>query len=820
MAIWTLAYQGFEPKQESLREALCALGNGYFCTRGAAEWADADEVHYPGTYLAGGYNRLVTEVSGRLVENEDLVNMPNWLCLTFRIEDGDWFNLGAVDLLSYSQKLNTDEGVLVRRMRFRDREGRETWLTSRRIVHMGRPHLAAIEWTLTPQNWTGRLEVRSALDGRVTNYGIKRYRELNGKHLEPLDSGSFGDDVIYVLVQTTQSRRQVAEAARTSILLSGEAVEAEVKTVVEDGYAAQLFAFEAVEGRSYNVEKVVALFTSRDRAISEPALKARATATRVDNFATLLRTHRQAWELMWRRCDITLIGCEPVPLPPDSTVTLADSPEPTLTDSQRMQMILRVHIFHLLQTVSRNTVGLDVGMPARGLHGEAYRGHIFWDELFIFPFLTYSVPEITRALLMYRYRRLDQARELAEDAGFRGAMFPWQSGSDGREETQQMHLNPKSGRWIPDLSHNQRHVSLAVAYNVCEYFEVTGDEVFMSVYGTEMLLEIARFFASLTKYNAGRGRYEIHGVMGPDEYHEKYPDSDEEGLRNNAYTNLMVSWLLDHALRALEGLQDYRRAELREILELDDQELSLWVDISHKLYVPFHDGDIISQFEGYEQLKELDWDGYRKKYGDIHRLDRILEAEGDTANRYKVSKQADVLMLFYLFSSGELSRIFDRLGYSFDPNSIPKNIDYYARRTSHGSTLSNIVESAVLSRSDLSASWKMFCRALESDVGDIQNGTTAEGIHLGAMAGTVDLLQRCYTGLEIRDGVLVFDPLLPVELEGLVLGLRFQGIWLDVKLTHSRLSITARKGGLETVRVGVRDRVHYIRAGYTREFEI
>lgn len=820
MPLWTLAYNGFEPDLEGLREALCALGNGYFCTRGAAEWADADEVHYPGTYLAGGYNRLTTEVSGRLVENEDLVNMPNWLCLTFRIEDGDWFDLGAVELLSYQQKLNTRDGVLTRSMRFRDGEGRETSLISRRLVHMGKPHLAAIEWTFTPENWTGKVEVRSALDGRVINAGVERYRQLNSEHLEPLDNGPFGDDVIYVLVQTTQSRRQVAEAARTRILLNGDAVEAEVETVVESGYAAQHFNFEAARGKSYNVEKVVALFTSRDRAISEPALKARTTASRVGNFAALLHTHRQAWDLMWRRCDITLVVSERAPVALDPQFEFADSPEPTLTSNQRMQMVLRVHTFHLLQTVSRNTVGLDVGVPARGLHGEAYRGHIFWDELFIFPFLTYCVPEITRALLMYRYRRLDQARDLAADAGFRGALFPWQSGSDGREETQQMHLNPKSGRWLPDLSHNQRHVNLAIAYNIWEYFQVTRDWVFMSVFGTEMMLEIARFFASLTKYSPERDRYEIHGVMGPDEYHEKYPDSDEEGLRNNAYTNVMVSWLLDQALQALEGQQEYRRGELREILDLDDQELSLWSDISHKLYVPFHDGDIISQFEGYEKLEELDWDAYREKYGDIHRLDRILEAEGDTANRYKLSKQADVLMLFYLFSSRELTRIFDRLGYTLDPESIPKNIDYYARRTSHGSTLSNIVQSAVLARSDRPQSWEMFCRALESDVGDIQHGTTAEGIHLGAMAGTVDLLQRCYTGLEIRDGVLIFDPLLPEQLEGLGFGIRFQGVWLDVKLTHTQLAITARKGGLETVRVGVRDRVHYVRAGYTREFEI
>src|SRR5690606_3457513 len=139
MTGWTLAYDDFEPKQEGLREALCTLGNGYFATRGAAEEAEADEIHYPGTYLAGGYNRLKTEIAGRVIENEDLVNMPNWLFLTFRPADGDWFNLLGSEILSYRQELDLKAGVLTRDVRFRDRQGRETTLTSRRIVSMSDP---------------------------------------------------------------------------------------------------------------------------------------------------------------------------------------------------------------------------------------------------------------------------------------------------------------------------------------------------------------------------------------------------------------------------------------------------------------------------------------------------------------------------------------------------------------------------------------------------------------------------------------------------------------------------------------------------------
>ena len=184
---------------------------------------------------------------------------------------------------------------------------------------------------------------------------------------------------------------------------------------------------------------------------------------------------------------------------------------------QFLQVFL--HIFHLLQTVSENTIDLDVGVPSRGWHGEAYRGHILWDELFIFPFLNLRLPELTRSLLMYRYRRLEEARHLARQAGHRGAMFPWQSGSDGREESQVLHLNPRSGRWVPDESNLQRHVSAAIAYNVWQYHQATQDVEFLAHYGAEMLLSIARFWASIATFDPERERYEIRGVAGPDEYH-------------------------------------------------------------------------------------------------------------------------------------------------------------------------------------------------------------------------------------------------------------------------------------------------------------
>jgi alpha,alpha-trehalase len=801
MSPWTLVYDRFDPDQEKLREALCTLGNGYFATRGAAPEAGLDEVHYPGTYLACGYNRLQTEISGRVVENEDLVNLPNWLPLTFRVDGGSWFELAREEVLSYRQELDLKHGVLKREIRFRDVAGRVSRLSERRLVHMGNTHLAALETTLTAENWSGTVELRSALDGRVVNRGVERYRPLDGRHLEAVASEEVDEETLFLKSRTVQSRREVALAVRTRVRRGGERVLADRGRVIREGYACHSIAVPLSQGGEVTVEKVVALFDSRDRAISECGLAARIEVSRAGSFDELLHDHVGAWEHLWSRFDLRLGLSEGA-------------------DAAWTARILRLHIFHLLQSVSPHSMDLDVGVPSRGWHGEAYRGHIFWDELFIFPFFNLRLPEITRSLLMYRFRRLGEARASAREAGYRGAMYPWQSGSDGREESQRFHLNPKSGRWIPDNSRLQRHVNAAIAYNVWQYYQATRDMEFLYAYGAEMMLEIARFWASLTTYNPGRERYEIRGVMGPDEYHDGYPDADEPGLNNSAYTNVFAVWVLRAAAQALDVLPENRSEELRQVLGLAPEELRRWEDIASRMFVPFHGDGIISQFEGYENLAELDWEGYREKYGNIERLDRILEAEDDTPNRYQASKQADVLMLFYLFSAEQLRELFEALGYCFARETIPKNIAYYMARTSHGSSLSRVVHSWVLARSDRKRSWNLFREALHSDVADIQGGTTPEGIHLGAMAGTVDLIRRCYTGLETRGDVLWLNPLLPDELESLRMDLRYRGHSLGLEIDGSKLKVTALRCTERCIRVAVKGKVCEIEAGKTRKWDL
>ena len=787
---WTLSFDGYDPSSEKLREALCTVGNGVFATRGCAPESDSSAEHYPGTYAAGVYNRLNDEIDGKTIDNESLVNLPNWLPVTFRVDEGEWFDIDAADLLDYRQELDLRRAVLHRRFRFRDNQGRTTDVVQRRFVAMHRPHAAALETTISALDWSGRIEFRSLLDGAVRNTLVGRYRDLSSNHLEVVETKALSTDSALLISQTVQSRIPIALSVRNTLWRNDKATSAAYELVDEDGKIGHDIKVDVAVGESVTLEKMVTVFTGRDHAISTPADEGERWLARLGRFDEELDAHSLVWAQLWEHFQIEL-------------------------DGRGSELrIVRLHLLHLLQTVSPNTVGLDVGVPARGLHGEAYRGHIFWDELFVFPVLNLRLPTLTRSLLRYRYLRLPEARQAATAVGHKGAMFPWQSGSDGREESQQLHLNPRSGRWNPDPSRHQHHIGIAVAYNVWQYYQVTGDLEFLKEYGTEMLVEVARFFASLATYDLERDRFDIRGVIGPDEFHSGYPGKPYSGVDNNAYTNVMSVWVILRALDALALVPTQTRADLLSALAIDDEEIAHWETVSRRLFVPMHDG-VISQFESYGDLDELDWDAYRSKYGDIQRLDRILEAEGDDVNRYRASKQADVLMLFYLLSADELRELLERLGYDFAGEAIPRTIDYYIARTSHGSTLSSVVHSWVLARANRDQAMEYFDRVLASDIADVQGGTTSEGIHLAAMSGSVDLLQRCFSGLEIRADRLVLCPQWPEALGLLEFGILYRGHRLRIQITGRKVEVTADAGIQPPIEIECRGQLAELRQGET-----
>ncbi|MGZ4659805.1 MAG: HAD-IA family hydrolase [Arthrobacter sp.] len=794
---WHLVFEGFDAGHEGHREALTTLGNGYLGVRGAAP--EGGPYSYAGMYLAGIYNRVRAKSADEMLLEEHMVNAPNCLPLDLRLAGQEWWSAGGLYVVRERRVLDLKKAVLERRLLLEGADGRRLEVVQTRFASMAEPHLLVLQTAITALGWSGMVEVRSGIDAGVRNANLPERAQGSDVHLadktapQRPDPEVRPDGTSVVEVETTQSLIRIAVAYRTQVSPAAAHI---------TGGAIGAFHFQTLPvsletGTTARITKSVAVVTSRDRAISSPETGARSVLERAPgDFDVLLAAHEEAWRRELRPFLVEI-----------------DAPLP-------VRMVLNLHIFHLLQTLTHHTAELDAGVTARGLHGEGYRGHVFWDELFVLPVLTSRTPDIARSVLDYRWRRLPAARHAASLAGQEGAKFPWQSGSDGSEETPKWLYNDRSGRWVRDYSHLQVHSGLAVAFNAWQYFQATGNKIWLLQKGAELVVEVARFFCSLAEYDETGGRYHVRGVVGPDEYHTGYPYRDKPGLDDNAYTNVMAAWVCSQAAGILSFLHGSERAGLMDRLGVTDAEAAGWERLGTLMYVPFHSDGVISQFAGYGDLQELDWDHYRDTYGDIERLDLILEAEDDATNHYKLAKQADVLMLPYLLGHDGLVTVLQRLGYGFTHEQLNRTVEYYLARTAHGSTLSRVAHASVLAGLDADRAWDSFREALDADLDDTQHGTTRAGIHLGAMAGTIDVVQRSFAGLRFSGDTILFAPNLPTGLRAVAFEVLYRGHRLRIHLKGGDMSIASAPGDAGPIKVRVHGNDEFLPAGQTRHFPL
>lgn len=758
-----LVFDHYDPADERRREALLAQGNGLLSCRASAPEAAALHTanagdHYAGFYRAGWYDHATREVNGSKVEMAALVNLPDPFGLSFALDDGDWYRLDEIELQRYRQSLTLDSGLLERELDF-ELAGHALQLHETRFVSMATPQLAVLRWELKIPPQVDRLRLRTALDGGVTNAAIRRNQAYEGQRLRDivLQHEEDGRAALSAGLADEEHRLVMAAQVRTPGMdLRWRGRQAEQRLLQ------QAECRRPADGRLI-IEKRVVVQVDQERPRDDSVARAQLLQQLPgDTFANLQRAHSDAWARLWQRMRID-----------------ADDP--------RLELTLRFHAFHLLQTVSPHSVGHDIGFPPRGWM-EGYYGQVFWDELFAFPFLATHFPELARSLLDYRHRRLDKARERARRLGLHGAMFPWRSACSGEEETPPWQCNPMSGRWMADHTYLQRHIGSAVAYDAWQLYLVTDDETLLAGPAGELIIEVARFWASLVRFDQALQRYLICGVIGPDEYHNGYPGAAEPGLDNNAYTNLMATWTLCRALQVLELLPESRATALAERLKLGMDEPARWRDISRRMYLPFIDEDVLCQFEGFEQLQPppQEW-----LHGDRPRLDWTLEARHDSSDGYQLTKQADVLMAHHLLPQPALGSLLERLGYHHDEKSRRHTLAHHLARITHESSLSKVVCAGALAPVDSQASWAYFQQSLNTDLYAPDNQGTQEGVHLGAMCGSLDVLQRHYLGVRLElDGLHIF-PAMPAELGDLTLQLTYRKARLELQLRGGQLRVVA-----------------------------
>lgn len=783
---WQVTYHGYRPgKDEYSVESLLTVGNGFMGLRGTMPEMEISDDHYPATYLASLYNTAASIVADQTIYNEDFVNAPN-LQKIYLIVDDEKIAFEKDQIKKLTRTLHMKTGLFTANAIVTTKSGKDIAIKVKKIANMEHTAQYSIHYAFMPLNFSGTVTVVTEADGDVYNYNVARYRSLTKDHLDITGLHATGKKALLV----AKTKASEITVTQYSELFSDTLDLTQLENTQTDKVIRQKITFSAAKNTWYSLDKTVSVAQRRKE---ESPLEIDLNTITLPDFKTSAAQSAIAWQILWDKAAITISG------------------------DLMSQKLLNLHTYHLLCSASPNgNKGLDASITARGLHGEAYRGHIFWDELFILPFYIIHFPKTAREILLYRYRRLKAAKIDAKKAGYKGAMFPWQSGLEGTEQSQELHLNPISGKWKEDHSRLQRHVSLAIAYNIWQYFNNAQDEDFMKQYGLELMLEIAHFWESAAIWDEKLERYSIDHVMGPDEFHESYPNSEKGGLKNNAYTNMMVVWLFEEIARLQEVLPTDFAATV-EKSGISAETLHRMKDIKNKLALEINEDGIIAQFEGYFNLKDLDWDYYQEKYGNVYRMDRILNAEGHSADEYKVAKQADSLMIFYNFPQQKVDEILQDLNYDLPADYVTKNLAYYLARTSHGSTLSRVVHAQLAAMvDDQDLAWQLYKEALYSDYRDIQGGTTAEGIHAGVMAATLYIPLTTFAGLDIRQEVLNLTPNLPKAWESLSYKLKIRGVHFAIALTHRKIIITADEtitikvcGKPVTLEAGVKTAVSY-----------
>jgi trehalose/maltose hydrolase-like predicted phosphorylase len=779
-----VSFDRYDAEDEPRRESLLGLGNGLLFARAAAPEAavaTADPAHhYAGLYRAGHYNAVRRCVAGEAVRNTALVRLPDPFGLSFRaVDDGEWLAPERVQLLDYRHCLDLVGGIALREMRIRDDRHRITRLREWRLVSMDAPQLCALRWELAAQNWSGDVEWVSQIDGSVCNVKLPRNRAYEGRHIGALHRGGAGIRCVALAAATDDPPAVAAVALRL------DASDAQQLGVHEDGHRLQQrWRSRCAPRHRVVVDKLIAVCTDEDvdadpRLRRSPLAMAVDTALAAPGFDRLRDAHSRSWRALWRTSE-------------------------SLPQAPPERHAWRFHAFHLLQTASPHTATRDLGLPARGWQ-ESYYGQVFWDQLFSMPFFALHRPDIARGLLMYRARRLDTARARARRNGFAGAMFPWRSARSGEEETPPFQCNPLSGRWMADNTRRQWHIGAAIARDLLQYDYASGDRAFMIAHGLPMLLEIARFFASVAQLDPESGRYDIRGVVGPDEYHGSYPGAGRPGLDNNAYTNVMAAWTLRGALAQRQRLPPASWEALCRRCGLSDAALRHWETVSRRLRLCWsQDGDVLLQFQGFDRLQAPQPDMVRSREGKP-RLDWVLEAQGDSADRWQVTKQADVLMLLYLFRPEELDALVHRLGYRPPAGWCRRTADFYLQRLTHESSLCKPACAGALAHLDPQRSWQYYEAALQTDLGPHASPGTHEGLHLGAMAATLDVLQRHYLGVEPQADGILLAPRPPPDLGDVAMDFQFRSGRYRVALQDRAVQLESDCANAEAVSVQTPD---------------
>ncbi len=749
-ARWQIYSSDWSPDLQGVKETWFTLGNGYVGSRGILE--ENPRGCSPGTFFAGVFDRLGAQVP-------ELVNAPNPIDLRISAA-GEKLDVTAMDVLDHRRILDMRRAALARRTVYANAGKQRFSYQSVRFFSLPNRHLAVMRVFLTPLDGPATFTILSAVNTAVVNKGITT--EGDKKHVNLQEVGKQGD-VNYLSVKTFEKATLLAYATLME-------VEHRNRTYYQPQ---RTFELHVKRGETVCLTQYISVYTSRH---VNPSRIRKATIENVERaarkgFDALFHEHAKAWAIRWKRTDITLAG------DPDS------------------ERALRFNLYHLM--LMANDSDSDVGLGAKGLSGEGYRGHTFWDtEIFTLPFYIHLLPKVARNLLLYRYHRLPQAREIAKTRGFEGAMFPWESADTGEETTPEWHKDLDGTIKAITTGQYEQHITADIAYGIMQYYLITGDEEFMLKYGLEMLIETARFWTSRVSFNRRRKAYEIKNVTGPDEFHEN--------VNNNAYTNYLARWNLDMASRLYRILRSKHAARVRKLsqrLQLRTREPEEWHRIAGQLHLK-RKGDILEAFDGYFKRPHLPLPEL-----DDYFIPVLPKMPARKLDRTQFVKQADVVMLQYLLPD------------EFTPGEILKNYQFYEARTLHKSSLSPSIYAAMAARvGDTVKARRYLTASLLTDLKNIHHNTQ-HGIHAASLGGTWQAVILGFGGVRASKGMLAFAPRLPAGWRRLSFCLLWRGnpVWVSIDAEQIKLRWETRRSA-EPLRIAIDGAQHRLTRNRTLAF--
>ncbi|MFX3622691.1 MAG: glycoside hydrolase family 65 protein [Ectobacillus sp.] len=737
---WIVSETEFNPNFLGKCEAIMALGNGYLGLRSSAEEAYLGQVR--NLFVAGTFNQFDEYEVTELPNAADIVE----LAITI---NGEKFSLEKGKILEYRRDLNVKTGELTRHVVWENRNGEQFEFLFRRFASLKNLHLIGMRVEITALNSDAQIKIGSGINAQMTNTGAQHFHEGEKR--------IFDKKYIQLIQTTTESKIDFVFNTVHKYEVNGQEIEMKPRMVMD---RRKVFVEETIslkQGEAVVMEKISNVYTSRDKEYDHENYNLQAMRNdalqnlqeeAVKGYEALFQESAAEWSEKWENMSIEIES-----------------------ENEFDQLAIRFAHYHLIiMTPSHDN---RFGIGAKGLTGEGYKGHSFWDtEIFILPFFTFTYPEIARKLLEYRYNTIEGARKKARDNGYEGAMYPWESAFTGEEVTPvwgavDIVTGKATKIWSGFI---EQHITCDIVYAVWQYYKVTNDQDFMDKYGYEIMMDAATFWASRLEWNEEHNRYHINEVIGPDEY--------KEHVNNNAFTNYMAQWNIATAIQYYNDLKENRPEiwnKLNEKLKLEET-YGKWTSKVDKIYLPQPRGEdlVIPQDDTYLQKQIIDL----TKYKNQEHVGSIFEDYNlEQVNNIQVSKQADIMVLFYLLED------------KFPQEVKRANWNYYEPKTLHDSSLSLSTHCVLASdMEDRELAYDLFERAARIDLGPNMKSSD-HGMHTASIGGVWQSVVFGFGGVRMLNGELRINPKLPKQWKRLFFPFYWQEDRLEVTVTQDQVTI-------------------------------